>query len=142
MVQIRAAAAQELHRLLRHQTPSGSVPPTTAYLTLKPGGCADWTYCLTTATIAQQPTTPLACGDLWLTVPTAQLDLIKDLVIDYAEDLMGGGFRFVNPVAQSTCGCGNAFSLSADAQTNQDCADYPSSTYPLPTAEPAAPATP
>ena len=140
MVQIRPAAAQEFHRLLRHQSSADSAQPPMVYLTLEPGGCADWTYCLTTTT-AQQSTTPLACGDLWLAVPTAQLDLLKDLVIDYAEDLMGGGFRFVNPVAQSTCGCGNAFSLRANAPTNQDCTDYSSSTYPLPTAEPPTPAT-
>jgi iron-sulfur cluster assembly protein len=142
MVQIRPAAAQELRRLLGHQIPSKLAPPAMVYLTLEPGGCADWTYCLTITAAAPQPTTPLACGDISLAIPTAQLDLVKDLVIDYAEDLMGGGFRFVNPIAQSTCGCGNAFSLSADGSNTQDCTDYPSSTYPSSTAGIAVPVTP
>ena len=31
------------------------------------------------------------------------------LVIDYSDDLMEAGFRFQNPNASSTCGCGNSF---------------------------------
>lgn len=30
--------------------------------------------------------------------------------LDYTEDLMGGGFKIVNPNAKSTCGCGESFS--------------------------------
>ncbi|MGF1519683.1 MAG: HesB/IscA family protein [Nodosilinea sp.] len=125
MVEIRPAAAQELTRLLhRHRTQAanqatGSTP--IAQLTLEPGGCADWTYRLTVAADIDQPTTAVAHNGIDLAIPTAQLDLLKDLVIDYSEDLMGGGFRFINPLAQSTCGCGNAFALSADSPVTQDC---------------------
>ncbi len=125
MVEIRPAAAQELTRLLhRHSTQAtnqatGSTP--TVQLTLEPGGCADWTYRLTVAADIDQPTTAVAHNGIDLAIPTAQLDLLKDLVIDYSEDLMGGGFRFINPLAQSTCGCGNAFGLSVDRPVTQDC---------------------
>ena len=30
--------------------------------------------------------------------------------IDYVEGLYGAGFKFNNPVAKSTCGCGSSFS--------------------------------
>ena len=36
---------------------------------------------------------------------------LNGLTVDYTEDLMGGGFRFHNPNATHTCGCGNAFSV-------------------------------
>jgi iron-sulfur cluster assembly protein len=36
--------------------------------------------------------------------PEAQ-SYLENLKIDYAEDLMGGGFRFENPQATSTCSC-------------------------------------
>jgi iron-sulfur cluster assembly accessory protein len=120
MVQIRPAAAQELKRLLRrHTAHTGS--SSQIYLTLEPGGCADWTYHLTSNITSQQPLADLTCGDISLAVPVDQVDLVQDLTIDYAEDLMGGGFRFVNPLAQRTCGCGNAFALSADTPVTQDC---------------------
>jgi len=32
-------------------------------------------------------------------------------VIDYVEGLYGAGFKFNNPVAKSTCGCGSSFSV-------------------------------
>ena len=30
--------------------------------------------------------------------------------LDYQKDLMGGNFKFVNPNANKTCGCGESFS--------------------------------
>ncbi|PZV09572.1 MAG: iron-sulfur cluster assembly accessory protein [Leptolyngbya sp.] len=121
MVQIRPAAAQELKRLLHRHTTQGSRPSPQIYLTLEPGGCADWTYRLTADIAPQRSLTTLPCGDISLAVPSDQVDLVQDLTIDYAEDLMGGGFRFINPLAQRTCGCGNAFALSADTPVTQDC---------------------
>lgn len=121
MVDIRPAAAQELRRLLRRHTPQSSGSSPQIYLTLEPGGCADWTYRLTADIAPQRALTTLTCGDISLAVPSDQVDLVQDLTIDYAEDLMGGGFRFVNPLAQRTCGCGNAFALNADTPVTQDC---------------------
>ncbi|MBE9135980.1 iron-sulfur cluster assembly accessory protein [Nodosilinea sp. LEGE 07088] len=121
MVQIRAAASQEIKRLLHQYPDEQEWHLAQIYLTLEPGGCADWTYCLTAKPTSQQPLTVINCDNLHLGIPTAQLDLVKDLIIDYAEDLMGGGFRFINPLAQRTCGCGNAFALSADTSVSQDC---------------------
>ncbi|MGB3572179.1 MAG: hypothetical protein WBA01_09045, partial [Phormidesmis sp.] len=38
-------------------------------------------------------------------------DYIKDLKIDFAEDLTGGAFRFDNPLATESCRCGHAFAV-------------------------------
>ncbi|MEA5452224.1 iron-sulfur cluster assembly accessory protein [Leptolyngbya sp. CCNP1308] len=121
MVQIRPAAAQELKRLLRRHNAQSPGHSPQIYLALEPGGCADWTYRLTAEATPQESLDTLACGDISLAVPSGQMDLVKDLTIDYAEDLMGGGFRFVNPLAQRTCGCGNAFAITVDAPVTQDC---------------------
>jgi iron-sulfur cluster assembly protein len=32
------------------------------------------------------------------------------LVLDYSDSLIGGGFKFTNPNASQTCGCGSSFS--------------------------------
>ncbi|MBW4481675.1 MAG: iron-sulfur cluster assembly accessory protein [Tildeniella torsiva UHER 1998/13D] len=121
MVEIRPAAAQEFKRLLRRHTAQGTEHAPQLCLALEPGGCADWTYRLTAEATTQGPLATIACGDISLAVPIDQMDLVRDLTIDYAEDLMGGGFRFINPLAQRTCGCGNAFVLTADAPVTQDC---------------------
>lgn len=36
---------------------------------------------------------------------------LEGTIIDYVEGLYGAGFKFNNPVAKSTCGCGSSFSV-------------------------------
>jgi iron-sulfur cluster insertion protein len=38
------------------------------------------------------------------------LTYLEGTEIDYVEGLYGAGFKFNNPVAKSTCGCGSSFS--------------------------------
>lgn len=35
---------------------------------------------------------------------------LNGLILDFSTELMGGGFKFVNPNATKTCGCGTSFS--------------------------------
>ncbi len=35
---------------------------------------------------------------------------LKDIEIDYSDDLLNGGFKIKNPNADRTCGCGTSFS--------------------------------
>ena len=109
MIHLRAAALQELQRLLQKQPQ----PTQRLRLALQSGGCAQWTYNLTPAFTLEAEDTPVNCGDLEILVPATVLPLVTGLTIDYAEDLMGGGFRFSNPQAGYTCGCGHAFSLTS-----------------------------
>lgn len=39
------------------------------------------------------------------------MQYLQGSVIDYAEDTMGSNFIIKNPNAESTCGCGNSFSV-------------------------------
>ena len=123
MIHIRPAAAQEIKRLLAQQISSHTHQQPQACLALEPGGCAEWTYRLTAGALCPNAdiATTIDCDGISLAVASGDLDLLQDLTIDYSEDLMGGGFRFVNPLAQRTCGCGNAFSLNANASVSQDC---------------------
>lgn len=35
---------------------------------------------------------------------------LRGMILDYSDDLIGGGFRFENPNAKRTCSCGTSFS--------------------------------
>jgi iron-sulfur cluster assembly protein len=35
---------------------------------------------------------------------------LKDIEVDYSDDLLNGGFKIKNPNADRTCGCGTSFS--------------------------------
>lgn len=51
------------------------------------------------------------CNGLSVVIDAQQVNYIDGLILDYSEDLMGGGFRFHNPKAKQNCGCGNSFTL-------------------------------
>lgn len=36
---------------------------------------------------------------------------LRGMTVDYVDGLHGAGFKFVNPNAQRTCGCGSSFSV-------------------------------
>jgi iron-sulfur cluster assembly protein len=42
-------------------------------------------------------------------VDAVSLDYLKGAVIDYSEELTGGGFKITNPQAKTSCGCGKSF---------------------------------
>ncbi|MGF1566582.1 MAG: HesB/IscA family protein [Nodosilinea sp.] len=110
MIHLRPAAVRELKRLLAKQ----SNPPSRLRLNLAAAGCSEWIYCLGPAVESEPGARIVVCGDLSIEVPDSALPLLENLTIDYSEDLMGGGFRFINPQAAHTCGCGNSFSLSPE----------------------------
>lgn len=47
--------------------------------------------------------------------------IIKGLVIDYKQNMMGGGFTIDNPNAIANCGCGSSFRTAANAGTPENC---------------------
>lgn len=122
MIHVSQAASQEIKRLQMKQ--SGIKP--VLHLDLQQGSCADWIYSLTFIEQPNSEDVTLEVDALTLALPSRCLPLIKGLIIDYGEDLMGGGFRFTNPNATYTCGCGTAFSIAASThsptnQTPRDC---------------------
>jgi len=126
MVQLKFAAIAEVNRLYRKRFPqplgetSARVPPSpVALLRLRVamGGCMGFIYHLTLENSIQpedgvfhQPSQePHRYWDVEVVVDQKSLPYVKDLVLDYSEDLMGGGFRFLNPTVHQSCGCGHSF---------------------------------
>ena len=52
-----------------------------------------------------------ANNSMKLLVPFASYVYIMDTEIDWSDDLLNCGFKFGNPQANRTCGCGTSFSL-------------------------------
>jgi iron-sulfur cluster insertion protein len=44
-------------------------------------------------------------------IDETSLELLAGAEIDFVEDMAGSAFKIVNPNAQSSCGCGNSFSV-------------------------------
>ncbi len=107
MIQIRPAAARELQRLLQRQQSARFLR-----LSIQAGGCLGRSYCLSFDSQLQPDDHSFNLDGGQLVVDAASLASLGILVIDYAEDLMGGGFHFGNSKASQTCRCGNSFTPS------------------------------
>lgn len=81
-------------------------------LGVQPSTCLPLAYVMTFDTVVHSTDELFNCSGIQVVIETENLPAITGLTLDYSEDLMGGGFRFHNPNAVRSCGCGNAFSLS------------------------------
>ena len=52
-----------------------------------------------------------ANGTMKLIIPFASYVYLVGTEIDFSDDLLNGGFKFGNPQANRTCGCGTSFSV-------------------------------
>ena len=106
MIHISQGAAKEIERLKSKRSQSELL----FRLSVKQGGCSGLFYDLSFAQIQEAEDTIWESHGIKVVIDARSLEYIKGLKLDYSEDLMGGGFRFQNPQAVSSCGCGNSFS--------------------------------
>ncbi|MGV2829013.1 HesB/IscA family protein [Myxosarcina sp. GI1(2024)] len=115
MVYISQSAAREINRIrLSHQQPDSLVR-----LQVKTGGCSGLFYVLKLENpemvrISEATSRGDRLYEEWgicVIVDRQSDSYLKNLKLDYSEDLMGGGFRFQNPNASETCGCGLSFAV-------------------------------
>lgn len=94
----------------------GAAPGEVAVLRLSvvEGGCAGLRYVLE-ATAAPAPgDIPVPHDGLLVTCAPADLPRLQGLRVDYVDAMVGGGYRFENPNAGRTCGCGESFADPVD----------------------------
>ncbi len=104
IIQISAKAKQELLKL-------DATGANFLRISVTPGGCSGLTYgaCIDNTpgdddqTIYQDP-------ELRVVADAGSAMFIDGLSIDYSDDLISSGFRFKNPKAKKSCGCGSSFS--------------------------------
>ncbi len=107
MIQLTPAACKEINRLRQRQ----NRPEAICRLGLQPSSCAQWSYRLTLDDAITENDDVHTFENIRLAVDRDRLDYIRDLKIDFSEDLMGGAFRFDNPLSTESCRCGYAFAI-------------------------------
>jgi iron-sulfur cluster insertion protein len=73
------------------------------------GGCSGFQYSLNFDT-QKEGDRVTDFGGVMVLVDEISLPYIAGTTLDYVEGLHGAGFRFDNPRASRTCGCGSSFS--------------------------------
>ena len=120
MIKLSVAAAKEIARIQKSQDKLDSA----LRLEVKQGGCSGLFYCLKleqSSTFQPESSKDSEADDcscesqgIAILVGENSRLYVEELHIDYAEDLMGGGFRFHNPQAISSCSCGISFTPKED----------------------------
>jgi iron-sulfur cluster assembly accessory protein len=76
---------------------------------LRGGGCAGFEYVLDFTTPKDYDYV-MVFGEIEIYIDPVSAMHLEGTTIDYITSLMGSGFKFINPNAKSTCGCGSSFS--------------------------------
>ncbi len=79
-------------------------------ISIADGGCSGFSYKLDFEKEQKSGDTILEFDDLRVYLDPNSVPYLKGTVIDFVSGLYGGGFRFSNPNATGTCGCGTSFS--------------------------------
>ena len=74
------------------------------------GGCSGFSYQLDFDDQIQEGDEVLEYDGVQVRVDPTSAQYLRGIQIDYVNSLSGGGFKFVNPKAKHTCGCGSSFS--------------------------------
>jgi iron-sulfur cluster assembly protein len=106
VVTLSESALKEVKRLMNVQglTEGG------LRLGVKGGGCSGLSYTINFDNKIGQYDTVYEFDGVKVIVDAKSAIYLQGTQLDYQKDLMGGQFKFVNPNAQKTCGCGESFS--------------------------------
>ena len=75
------------------------------------GGCSGFEYALGFDQAAQEGDHQLYSHGIEIVVDPFSAPYLTGTQIDFEESLMGRGFKFGNPNAAKSCGCGESFSV-------------------------------
>jgi len=74
------------------------------------GGCAGFQYSMDFEQAAKDGDITIEQNGVKLYVDSMSSMYLQGVTIDYVVGLQGAGFKFNNPNAKNTCGCGSSFS--------------------------------
>jgi iron-sulfur cluster assembly protein len=87
----------------------GYTPERGIRLAVKDGGCNGYEYDIKVANTPSPDDEVVQSGALRVFIDPASAPLLEGVVVDYIDGLMESGFKFTNPNATDTCGCGKSF---------------------------------
>ena len=79
-------------------------------LGVRSGGCSGMEYVLE-VDAPNDTDRVFECHDVKVFCDPKSYFFINGVVVDYVDDLLNGGFRFENPNASRSCGCGTSFAV-------------------------------
>ena len=106
VITLTEAAVKEVKRLVNVQ----GITDGGLRLGVKGGGCSGLSYTINFDEKVGPHDQVYEFDGVKVIVDAKSAIYLQGTQLDYHKDLMGGSFKFVNPNANKTCGCGESFS--------------------------------
>ena len=106
MITITDTAAKEIKRLADQQGLENAV----LRVGVAGGGCSGLQYAMNFDQEVKETDQLFEYEGVQLVCDAKSYLYLSGITIDYTTDMMGGGFKFINPNAERSCGCGMSFS--------------------------------
>ncbi len=108
MIQLTERAAHEVRRIVSEQ----KLPEATALrVGVKGGGCSGFSYTLGFDDQVSETDQIYEVDGVRVVCDPKSFLYLNGTQIDFEDNLMGRGFKFGNPNAAKSCGCGESFSV-------------------------------
>ena len=108
MITITERAAAEIRRIVEEQ----DLPDETALrVGVKGGGCSGFSYTLGFDDQVNETDQVNEVDGVKVVCDPKSFLYLSGTQIDFEDNLMGRGFKFGNPNASKTCGCGESFTV-------------------------------
>jgi len=90
-------------------------------ISVKDGGCSGYEYGIEITSKPQPDDIVNQHGNVLIYVDAKSAPLLAGVVVDFVEGVMDSGFKFSNPNATDTCGCGKSFKTSDGTPNGVPC---------------------
>ena len=109
MVILTETAAREIKAIIQQQ----ELDPSTIRLRVgvKGGGCSGFSYVLDLTETQKETDEAVEQHGITIICDPKSLLYLNGTTIDFKDEIMGRGFVFKNPNANTSCGCGSSFAV-------------------------------
>ncbi|MBI1423264.1 MAG: iron-sulfur cluster assembly accessory protein [Gammaproteobacteria bacterium] len=80
-------------------------------ISVQGGGCSGFQYGMSLEEASDLTDTVVTFGAVKVFIDPQSAPMLQGVKVDFVDGLEGSGFKFENPNATNSCGCGNSFSV-------------------------------
>ena len=106
---VLTAKAAEMVKITREQ--EGIEPTHGLRIAVRGGGCSGFEYALDFENEARENDWIYEQNGITVYVDAVSARYLEGTTVDYVMGMAGAGFKFINPQAKGTCGCGSSFTV-------------------------------
>ncbi|MBU9713015.1 iron-sulfur cluster insertion protein ErpA [Evansella tamaricis] len=117
MIKVTEAAVAQIKKMMEEEEKKDLA----LRVGVKGGGCSGLSYGMGFETEIAEDDITFEQNGINVVVDKESEGILKGLVIDYKQNMMGGGFTIDNPNAIASCGCGSSFRTATNTGTPEEC---------------------